>query len=70
MSKVQGKVKWFNDPKGFGFIERQGDPDVFVHHSAIQTEDFRRTLQEGQTVEFGVEMGAKGAQAVDVVVVG
>jgi len=65
LMKVQGKVKWFNDAKGFGFISREDGPDVFVHHSAIQEEGFR-TLQEDQLVEFEVVQGAKGLQAQNV----
>ena len=61
-----GKVKWFNDAKGFGFITRDNGPDVFVHHSAIQTEGFR-TLAENQEVEFEVVQGQKGPQAQNVV---
>ncbi|HEY54164.1 MAG TPA: cold-shock protein [Caldilineae bacterium] len=62
-----GIVKWFNDSKGYGFIERDsGQADVFVHFSAIQSEGFR-SLSEGQRVEFGVAEGPKGQQAVDVV---
>ncbi len=58
----QGTVKWFNDTKGFGFISRQGGEDVFVHHSAIQSNGFR-SLQEGQQVTFNVVRGPKGLQA-------
>jgi cold shock protein len=58
----QGIVKWFNDTKGFGFISRQGGEDVFVHHSAIQSNGFR-SLQEGQQVQFQVVKGPKGLQA-------
>ncbi|HLI77526.1 MAG TPA: cold-shock protein [Acidobacteriaceae bacterium] len=58
----QGTVKWFNDTKGFGFISRQGGEDVFVHHSAIQSNGFR-SLQEGQQVQFQVVKGPKGLQA-------
>ncbi len=58
----QGIVKWFNDTKGFGFISRQGGEDVFVHHSAIQSNGFR-SLQEGQQVSFNVVRGPKGLQA-------
>jgi len=61
----QGTVKWFNDAKGFGFISRQSGDDVFVHFSAIQAGGFR-SLQEGQTVEFGVTKGPKGFQAENV----
>ena len=62
----QGTVKWFNAEKGFGFIEREGADDVFVHFSAIQGEGFK-TLEEGQTVSFDVEEGDRGPQAVNVV---
>jgi CspA family cold shock protein len=62
----KGIVKWFNDQKGFGFIERDGDTDVFVHHSAISGSGFK-TLDEGDSVSFDVEQGAKGAAAVNVV---
>jgi CspA family cold shock protein len=61
-----GTVKWFNGSKGYGFISREGADDVFVHHSAIQMEGFR-TLAEGQQVEFSVEQGPKGLQAVNVI---
>jgi CspA family cold shock protein len=64
--KVTGTVKWFNDSKGFGFISREGGPDVFVHHSAIQGDGFR-TLNEDQAVEFEVVRGPKGDQAQNVV---
>ena len=61
----QGTVKWFNAEKGFGFIEREGGEDVFVHFSAIQSEGFK-SLDEGQTVTFDVEKGARGPQAANV----
>ncbi|WP_370277788.1 cold-shock protein [Pontibacterium sp.] len=60
-----GIVKWFNDEKGFGFIQQEQGPDVFVHHTAIQSEGFR-SLQEGQKVEFTVAQGPKGPQAENV----
>ncbi len=63
--RVIGTVKWFNSEKGYGFIEREDGPDVFVHYTAIQSEGFR-TLQEGQQVEFAVEQGPKGPQATNV----
>lgn len=66
--RVTGTVKWFNATKGYGFIERQGGPDVFVHFSAIESDGFR-TLQEGQTVEFSIEQGPKGLQAANVKIV-
>jgi cold shock protein len=62
----EGKVKWFNENKGFGFIEVDGqDKDVFIHHSAISMQGFR-TLQEGQRVSFDIEQGKKGPAAVNV----
>ena len=63
--RIIGTVKWFNADKGYGFLAREGGPDVFVHFSAIKGDGFRN-LQEGQKVEFGVEKGPKGLQAVDV----
>ena len=66
---ANGTVKWFNDAKGFGFIEMSdGNEDVFVHHTAIQVDGFR-SLAEGQQVSFEVERGPKGLQASNVVVV-
>ena len=66
MFMEQGKVKWFNAEKGFGFIEREDGSDVFVHFSAIQSEGYK-SLDEGQAVEFEVEEGARGPQAANVV---
>jgi len=63
---MNGKVKWFNAEKGFGFIEREGGEDVFVHFSAITGEGFK-TLDEGQNVEFDVVEGPRGPQAANVV---
>jgi CspA family cold shock protein len=65
--RIIGTVKWFNGGKGYGFIEREGGPDVFVHYTAIQGDGFRN-LEEGQKVEFDVEQGAKGPQATNVTV--
>lgn len=64
--RITGTVKWFNGSKGYGFIEREGGKDVFVHYSAIRGDGYRN-LEEGQSVEFTVEEGAKGPQAADVV---
>ncbi|MFK9095427.1 cold-shock protein [Bacillus salipaludis] len=61
----KGNVKWFNGEKGFGFIEREGGDDVFVHFSAIQGEGYK-TLEEGQAVTFDVEQGQRGPQASNV----
>ncbi|MCR4431674.1 MAG: cold shock protein [Tepidanaerobacteraceae bacterium] len=63
---MQGKVKWFNQEKGYGFIEVEGDKDIFVHYTAIQQEGFK-TLKEGEKVEFDVVEGQKGPQAANVV---
>ncbi len=63
---MDGKVKWFNADKGYGFIEREEGEDVFVHFSAIQGEGFK-TLDEGQSVEFDVVEGNRGLQAANVV---
>ncbi len=63
--RVTGKVKFFNESKGFGFIEQDNGPDVFVHFSAIQSDGFK-TLTDGQSVEFTVGKGNKGPQAEDV----
>ena len=65
MGRTQGKVKWFNDAKGFGFISGDGGQDIFVHHTAIVAEGFR-TLKEGESVEFDCEPGPKGLKAVNV----
>lgn len=64
--KVKGTVKWFNESKGFGFIEQQSGPDVFAHFSAIVSSGFK-TLSEGQAVEFTVTNGQKGPQAENIV---
>ena len=63
--RTTGKVKWFNDAKGFGFIKQSEGPDVFVHHTAIQSEGFR-SLAEGQEVEFEIHTGEKGLHAANV----
>ena len=65
MARITGTVKWFNDAKGFGFISREGGPDVFVHFSAIGGSGFK-SLAEGDKVEFEVVQGQKGPQAADV----
>ncbi|MCE9602242.1 MAG: cold-shock protein [Gemmatimonadetes bacterium] len=65
MARIKGTVKWFNDAKGFGFITREGGPDVFVHFSAISASGFK-SLVEGDAVEFEVVDGQKGPQAANV----
>jgi CspA family cold shock protein len=65
MSRITGKVKWFNNSKGYGFIEQPGSSGIFVHYSAIQGDGFK-TLEEGQEVEFEVTQGPKGPQAENV----
>lgn len=66
--RIIGTVKWFNGSKGYGFIERDGGDDVFVHYSSIQGNGYRN-LEEGQRVEFSVENGPKGLQAAEVVAI-
>ncbi|MBO5761063.1 MAG: cold-shock protein [Lentisphaeria bacterium] len=66
MSREKGKVKWFNNSKGYGFIARNEGEDIFVHYSAVKVDGYK-TLKEGQDVEFTVSTGAKGLQAEDVV---
>lgn len=63
---LTGRVKWFNDSKGYGFIEQEGGRDIFVHYTAIQGDGFK-SLAEGQKVEFEIIEGAKGPQATKVV---
>jgi len=65
MARENGKVKWFNNAKGYGFIERESGGDVFVHHTSIQSSGFR-SLEEGEAVEFDVVDGPKGLQAANV----
>lgn len=69
MARTKGRVKWFNDAKGYGFIEQENGKDVFVHFSAIGGEGYK-TLAEGQEVEFDLEDGAKGPQAQNIVKIG
>jgi CspA family cold shock protein len=66
---AEGVVKWFNDAKGFGFIEQAGGPDVFVHFSVIQSEGFK-SLAEGEKVRFDISEGQKGPQASNVTKLG
>ncbi|MGH9543286.1 MAG: cold shock domain-containing protein [Terriglobales bacterium] len=65
MARIRGKVKWFNNVKGYGFIGREDGPDVFVHYSALQQEGYK-SLQEGDDVEFEIVEGKKGPQAENV----
>ena len=65
MERITGTVKWFNDAKGFGFISREGGPDVFVHYSGIEGGGFK-SLGEGDQVEFEIVQGEKGPQAANV----
>jgi cold shock protein len=67
--KVSGTVKWFDAKKGYGFITREGEKDVFVHYSAIQGDGYRK-LEDGQTVEFTIVEGRKGLEASDLTVAG
>jgi CspA family cold shock protein len=66
---AEGTVKWFNDSKGFGFIQQDGGPDVFVHHSGIGGSGFK-SLQEGQRVRFDIENSPKGPKAANVQIIG
>jgi len=64
--RLNGRIKWFDAQKGYGFIEREGEPDVFVHYSALQMEGFK-TIEDGAEVEFEVVLGEKGPAAANVV---
>ncbi|MGB9627519.1 MAG: cold-shock protein [Thermodesulfobacteriota bacterium] len=64
---ARGRVKWFNDKKGYGFISRENDSDIFVHFSAIKKDGFK-TLNEGDEVEFEISNGPKGLQATNVTI--
>ncbi|WP_144391740.1 cold-shock protein [Pleionea sediminis] len=68
MSVTTGQVKWFNETKGFGFLEQENGPDVFVHFSSIKADGFK-TLAEGQKVQFEIQDGQKGPQAANVEVI-
>ncbi len=68
MSVTTGQVKWFNETKGFGFLEQENGPDVFVHFSSIKAEGFK-TLTEGQKVQFEIQDGQKGPQAANVTII-
>ena len=65
--RIVGTVKWFNGTKGYGFLSQENGPDVFVHYTAIAMEGYRN-LEEGQKVEFSIEKGPKGLQAVNVII--
>ena len=68
MARERGVVKWFNSTKGYGFLGRAGQPDVFVHFSAINMDGYKQ-LKEGDVVDFDIVKGEKGAQAADVIVI-